>query len=201
MKKCARCGAFKSLESFGAHKRKPDGLRAECKECTVELNRRNYQKHAEARRADARVRMAEWRAIPGNAERNLEAAKKWYALEKNANSAKLRARVWSSQHPERRRDVASKWRDANRGRTTFYVKTYKQKKRRSAPTWRIDFLIAEAYHLACLRTKLTGCKWHVDHVIPLQGKTVSGLHVESNLAVILARENSVKGNRRWPDMP
>ena len=36
---------------------------------------------------------------------------------------------------------------------------------------------------------------HVDHIIPLQGAIVSGLHVEGNLRVITATENMIKRNR------
>jgi 5-methylcytosine-specific restriction endonuclease McrA len=37
--------------------------------------------------------------------------------------------------------------------------------------------------------------WHVDHIIPLQGNNVSGLHVYSNLRVVPSSENLAKGNR------
>jgi len=52
----------------------------------------------------------------------------------------------------------------------------------------------EAYHLADLRTRITGIKWNVDHVIPLQNKKVCGLHVPWNLQVIPASENFRKHN-------
>ena len=61
-----------------------------------------------------------------------------------------------------------------------------------------NFVTEEAHHLRGLRDKLLGFKWHVDHVVPLNGEYVSGLHVWNNLAVIPAIENLSKGNRCLP---
>lgn len=68
------------------------------------------------------------------------------------------------------------------------------------PIWRNDFIIDELYVTAAKRTKTTGIRWSVDHMVPLQSALVCGLHVEANLHVIPYIANIAKGNRHWPDM-
>lgn len=58
-----------------------------------------------------------------------------------------------------------------------------------------DFVVEQAAHLAKLREYATGIKWHIDHIIPLFGKQISGLHVYNNLRVIPAKENLKKSNK------
>lgn len=58
-----------------------------------------------------------------------------------------------------------------------------------------QFVTREAHELRKLRNTITGIEWHVDHIIPLKGKLVSGLHVWNNLAVIPKVENLRKGNK------
>lgn len=58
----------------------------------------------------------------------------------------------------------------------------------------IEAIYAEARRL----TKETGTPHHVDHIIPLQGPFVSGLHVETNLRVVTRTENLRKRNKVEP---
>ena len=72
------------------------------------------------------------------------------------------------------------------------------KKLKATPSWDLeltDFVVKEAYVLASVRREETGLDWHVDHVVPLQGALVSGLHVWNNIQLLPAQINKSKGNR------
>ena len=80
--------------------------------------------------------------------------------------------------------------EANR-RRRMYLK-------QATPNWMDEFdelFIKEIYHLASLRSEILGIKHHVDHIIPLKGKTVCGLHVPLNLRILTAEDNIRKNNK------
>jgi hypothetical protein len=58
-----------------------------------------------------------------------------------------------------------------------------------------DLVLSEAENLKKLRQSSTGVRWAIDHIIPLRGKFVSGLHVFSNFSVIPDKVNRSKLNK------
>ncbi len=63
------------------------------------------------------------------------------------------------------------------------------------PAWADKEKIKEIYLEARRLRKETGIDYHVDHIIPLFGKNVCGLHIETNLQIILGVENLRKNNK------
>lgn len=133
------------------------------------IRKEYYLKNQDKEKATAKVRSAEWRKKNKGHEGTKEAKRKW----KLNNVAKVRADT-------------IKRRAAKLNRT---------------PAWLTEndyWMMEQAYEIAALRTKLFGFSWHVDHIIPLQGDTVSGLHTPYNLQVIPWFENVSKANKFLP---
>jgi hypothetical protein len=87
---------------------------------------------------------------------------------------------------------------ANKHKLNARTRKRQAAKIQRTPAWLTDvdnWMIEEAYELAVLRTKVTGILWEVDHVLPLQGKSVSGLHTPHNLQVIPMAQNRSKLNK------
>lgn len=87
----------------------------------------------------------------------------------------------------------------NRPSTKASRAEYQTRKNRllnlATPKWANLDKIKNIY-LQCQNvTKQTGVLHHVDHIIPLKGKEVCGLHVETNLRIIPALVNMSKGNK------
>lgn len=64
---------------------------------------------------------------------------------------------------------------------------------RATPKWADHAAIAEIYRERDRITAETGIPHHVDHIYPIAGETVCGLHVHWNMRVIPASENIKKG--------
>lgn len=145
---------------------------------------------------------------------------------KRANPEKYAASIakWHADHPERVREIKRKYATTNRkpdapmsaarrrlayekhkARHPEAVRMNNQRRRSGVaertPAWdrELDALVfREAARLAVSREQVTGDKWEIDHIVPLKGKLVSGLHVWNNLQVVQKTANRRKSNAFQP---
>jgi len=99
---------------------------------------------------------------------------------------------------EQIRKNAKKWRELNKGKKNADTAKRFAAKMQRMPKWLTKeekTRIACYYQVAAMRTRESGYEWHVDHIVPLRGENVSGLHVPWNLRVIPAKDNTSKGNK------
>jgi hypothetical protein len=122
--------------------------------------------------------------------------KKYY--EKNKEEIKAIRRAYYYRNKEKEAQYQREWYDKNRGHANALNAKRNLAKKHRLPAWLTDSnkkQIKIMYMLASSLTKTTGMSWHVDHIIPLQGENVSGLHIPENLQVIPAIENIKKRNK------
>lgn len=219
MKKiCKKCNEMKLLSDFNAHKGMTDGRLNKCKACHSKYCKEYYSKNKDVMNKQG----AEYRA--NNKEKVAEYISKWQKKNphkcsanslkyKNANKEKVRNsnKRYSEKNKEKLSESWKKYRLNNRDKLTAYQKKWNQRnqglriaqvaKRRAAKlkatvAWGDKESIDSIYAMSSFLTFATfGNGYHVDHIIPLQGRKVCGLHVESNLQIMRAEDNLSKGNR------
>jgi hypothetical protein len=127
-------------------------------------------------------------------------AAKYHELAKNEEyraAERRRINLFWRDNPEKRAQADRKYRSNNQAKVNAKLKKRYAAQLNRTPKWLSEddfWVIEQAYELAQLRTQMTGFVWHVDHVLPLQGRLVSGLHVPHNLQVIPAWDNRSKSN-------
>jgi hypothetical protein len=146
-----------------------------------------------------KAKTKEWR--DKNSDRAKELAEQWY--EKNADSAKKRASQWKKENPDRAASIHKKWASGspdkirannlswhlkNPGKRKAMNAKRRASKLRQTPPW-AELKAIEMFYINC------PAGHEVDHIIPLQGVDICGLHVLSNLQYLTVSQNRSKSNK------
>lgn len=171
-KRCARCTSEKQADHFGRDKTRKDGLNPYCKACVRERSADYTSRNLDSVRASKAAYDS----------RNAEKIKRWRA----ENSASLKkywadyGKAWRSQFPA---EVAEKTRRDQVGP--------------AVPPW-FDKGKAVAIYAEARRLREAGIHAEVDHIFPIRGEAVCGLHWHGNLQILTTSENRSKRNRIDP---
>ena len=165
-KHCTGCGTTKPL--LGSFNRGA----VWCKECINAYSKEHYQRR---RQHVLQLKRAYRAANPEKVARdNLE---------------------WRAKNLDRSKSYLKAYRKSNRGKINALEAKRHAAKLQRTPPWanlaEIEAVYAEARRI----TAETGIRHSVDHIIPMRGKHVSGLHVAGNLRVIPFVENAKKKNK------
>lgn len=227
-KKCACCGEVKPTTEFGPSKQNKDGLRSYCRPCArakikayyeanpdkrKEMSRKDHQKNGKARyeknkdKVKAKyvenkevflARQKQWRL--NNPDKAKEHSKRSY--EKNKDKVAARMVDYYQNNKDRINAYCAEYRQENKFKYAALASKRKAAQLLRTPKWLSAEQLKEIETEYALRewcSEVMGEEYHVDHIVPLQGKKVSGLHVPWNLRVIPASENLRKLNKFNPE--
>lgn len=125
-----------------------------------------------------------------NRHQQIEKVRAWQDL----NHDRIRMRYVENAHA--RREYQAQYRAENAAKVHECRSRRRKAQMQRTPVWYgefDEFVIIEAAALAVARRDATGVAWHVDHMVPMMGKTASGLHCGNNIQVIPASLNLEKG--------
>lgn len=112
---------------------------------------------------------------------------------RNRAAANSRNRKYAASHQEQVNAKTAAWQKANPDKELIKVRRRQAAKLQRVPGWVDHNAIALIYRVAQI-AKVTWpeVEIHVDHVVPLRGRSVSGLHVHNNLQILTAQQNRSK---------
>jgi hypothetical protein len=174
----------------------PEQKEARLAQCRAwnEANKERRAVHKKYTREERAAYMREWRKR--NPDKNAAIVER----------GKDQMREYQAKYYEERKEAlkpirqaqGKAWRAANPAKVAHHAFRRRLAQEQATPAWLTEddhWIIEEIYSLRDLRSQITGVEHHVDHVYPLRGKTVCGLHVPLNLQVIPAKQNILKRNR------
>lgn len=115
--------------------------------------------------------------------------------EKHADSLRVKKalnRPTAAQQSEYTRRYRAK---INPGRVNAWTRNRQARLLQRTPAWADKKAIEAFYEQSAAKRRDTGVRHHVDHIFPLKGKLVSGLHVASNLCVLTESDNCKKSRK------
>lgn len=165
-KQCACCLTSLSISSFTKDRQKEDGLNSYCRSC---LNKKQRERYAAKHGRKNKDRQKLSVASPADYK------KVW--VSENAKKVCAYYKQYRNTHKEQVR--------------SRNMRRYADKKQR-VPAWLNKAHAAEIEGMYLFCQLFNG--FEVDHIAPLCGKSVSGLHVPWNLQTLSAQQNRVKSN-------
>lgn len=184
-KRCYKCKESKETTYFSNDKSTSDGLQASCKACNKKYRDANKLRRKEARKV--------YEAQPVVKEKIRRQQLQYY--QDNKDVILQNGKRWRNVNSERKVELDKKWRRDNPERVAVYKAKRRAEEIERTPSWADEAKIVEFYKKARQLTIETGIQHHVDHIIPLKGEIVSGLHVENNLQILTRDENLKKSNK------
>lgn len=181
MKTCTKCLQQKPLGCFYKRASGKDGLYANCIACHAQMTRKRHQELSVLN--------------PEYAKKSISRVLTWAA--NNPERAVAAGISYRKENAARLKTETAIWRSKNKDKANAHTRKAQAKRAKRVPSWLTQDDIRDInleYELAVWCSKVMGVKYHVDHIIPLSGKLVSGLHVPSNLQVIPAAVNLAKRN-------
>lgn len=183
-----------------------------CTECLA-ARRREYMREWAAKNPEVKKqRAADWyknnreeiiERVRANYHKDLDKSRQRardYA-EAHKKEASARTKLWTEQNAERKKASDKRWKENNPAHYHSLKAKYRAARRQACPPWVDEAHMARIHEIYNLRREIserTGVVHEVDHIVPLQGKTVCGLHVWWNLRVIPREENN-RRPRIWSD--
>lgn len=218
---CKKCNVEKQQDEYQLDKRRGKYY-ATCRQCRVQASREHRLKNLEKYRERTRLYVQKWRKENPDkanaicrrwAEKNREYVRSYHRVKSAEWRAKNPEKEWRLTNPEAAKESGKKarikWLEKNPNyhhehyvkNKSMYVANRANRRdlqAQATPKWLTNIQkaqIAEFYEIAKTKEMQTGQKYHVDHIIPINGQNVCGLHVPWNLQIITATENLSKGNR------